>query len=104
VRKSDKLTAICEPIVERNCGSLDVSQPYGLSRPVIGIIFLQAYHFNGFIVEVLQQCQFGKNFRIVMTLFLYLVGLRICRCGSNFVSCFYVMCGGEIKLSHSGTL
>jgi hypothetical protein len=33
-RKADNLTAICEPIVYRKCGILDVSQPYGLSRPV----------------------------------------------------------------------
>jgi hypothetical protein len=33
-RKADKLTAICEPIVYRNCGSLDVSQPYKPPRTV----------------------------------------------------------------------
>jgi hypothetical protein len=27
--KADKLTAICEQIVYKKCGSLDVSQPYG---------------------------------------------------------------------------
>jgi hypothetical protein len=32
-RKADNLTAICEPIVERKCGRLDVSQAYGPSRP-----------------------------------------------------------------------
>jgi hypothetical protein len=34
--KTDKLTAICEPIVKK-CGSLDVSQHYRFARPVTGI-------------------------------------------------------------------
>jgi hypothetical protein len=35
-RKAGNVTAICEPIVWR-CGSLNVSQHYGPSRPVKGI-------------------------------------------------------------------
>jgi hypothetical protein len=35
-RKADNVTAICESIIYRKCGSLDVSQTYGPSCPVAG--------------------------------------------------------------------
>jgi hypothetical protein len=36
-RKADNLIAICEPIVYKKCGSHEVSETYGPSRPVAGI-------------------------------------------------------------------
>jgi hypothetical protein len=41
--KAANFTDICEPIIWRKCGSLDVSQPYELSRPVIGIALPYVY-------------------------------------------------------------
>jgi hypothetical protein len=37
--KADKFTAFCEP-VSRTCGSLDLLQPYGHSRPVTGTMYI----------------------------------------------------------------
>jgi hypothetical protein len=39
VRGADNLTAVYEPM-SRQCGILNISQPYRLSRPVTGIALL----------------------------------------------------------------
>jgi hypothetical protein len=53
---ADNLTAICEPIVWRKCGSLDIPQYYGLSWPATGIAlaflpFLLGKNIKGFSVS-----------------------------------------------------
>jgi hypothetical protein len=47
-RKAGNLTAICRPIVQKN-GSLDISQSYGLPRPVTGISLLIMYFKQVFV-------------------------------------------------------
>jgi hypothetical protein len=61
-RKADKLTAICEPIVETKCGNLEVSQLYGLSWPIIVIalpsslafIHKTKFYYHSLIWELLE--------------------------------------------------
>jgi hypothetical protein len=48
VCKADNLTAICEPIVQRKCERLDVSQPYGPSQSVTGIALPLLFTVNNY--------------------------------------------------------
>jgi hypothetical protein len=45
VRMADKLTTICVTRLSRQCGILNISQPYRSPRPVTGIVFLFYFTF-----------------------------------------------------------
>jgi hypothetical protein len=57
--KADNLTAICEQLPTR-CGSHDVSQPYGPSRPLTGMALFLFYKDNE-IGPVKVSCEYGNE-------------------------------------------
>jgi hypothetical protein len=69
VRKADKLTANCEPIVKIKCWSLDLSQPYEppLLCRVRNLLPLYSFFIFACLVYVLEVlackwvCLFGKH-------------------------------------------
>jgi hypothetical protein len=87
VRRADNLTAVCGMTVYRQCGSLNISQPYRTPRPVKGTTLLYFY-FD--LYGLYGTLQYEVNFIIEISYVTTREVLSLRSCNNSWITVSYL--------------